>query len=98
MSANRRERRKLLRQYGLLDVVKKSSVGSRIEEGQNTHRLNLQRIKNDQLKKERERSGEINQSDDVNFYHDSKDGYDSFTSLLASKDWGNLELDDNDAE
>ena len=98
MSANRRERRKLLRQYGLLDVVKKTSVGSRIEEGQNTHRLNLQRIKNDQLKKDREKIGDLGISDDVNFYHDSKDEYNSFTSLLSSKDWKNLDIEEKDGE
>lgn len=98
MSANRRERRKLLRQYGLLDVIKKTSHGSRIEEGQNTHRLNLQRNKNEQLKREREKNGESDTSDNVNFYHDSKDEYTSFTSLLSSKNWENLDLDSNNGE
>ena len=52
MSNTRREKRKLMREFKVMDSFKKTSFSQRMEEGKKIQRENLQRIKNESIKKE----------------------------------------------
>jgi hypothetical protein len=93
--SNRKERRHILRSMGLLNVSKKDPFDNKLklEEGKNKHRLHLQRIKNEQIKKEN--SGDS--SDDFFIYRQQESEYSSFRSMLIERDWNNLESNDDNA-
>lgn len=97
--SNRRERRQILRKMGLLKETKsnKDLLGDSIERGNNKHRQHLQRVKNDMLMKERERSG-LQDENNVFFYRNQESEYSSLKSLLLNRNWDDLESDDSDAE
>lgn len=97
MSSTRREKRRLLRQYGVLDSVKKISLSERIEEGKSIHRENLQRMKNQTIKKEIERGSNVDQNQDFPIYRGVDNEYSIFGSFLNSKNWETLESNGDDA-
>lgn len=92
--SNRRERRQILRKMGLL---KETKIVDSIERGNNKHRQHLQRVKNDMLQREREKTGNVEDSDFF-FYRNQETEYSSLKSLLLNRDWKNLESDNEDAE
>jgi hypothetical protein len=98
--SNRRERRRILRRMGLLSEVKpkKNTLENSIEDGKNKHRQHLQRVKNDLIKKEKEKSIKSENSDDFFFYRNQNNEYSSLKSILLNRDWSNFESEDSDAE
>jgi len=98
--SNRRERRQILRRMGLLSEVKskKNTLENSIEDGKNKHRQHLQRVKNDLIKKEKEKSTKSENSDDFFFYRNQNNEYSSLKSILLNRDWSNFESEDSDAE
>jgi hypothetical protein len=93
--SNRRQRRQILKSMGLLNISKKDPFDNKakIEEGKNKHRIHLQKVKNDQLKKENvEDSG-----DNFFMYRQQDSEYFSFQSMLINKDWDTIESKDNNA-
>lgn len=97
MSSTRREKRRLLRQYGVLDSVKKIKLSERIEEGKSIHRENLQRMKNQSIKKEIEKGSNVDPNQDFPVYRGMDNEYSVFGSFLNSKNWETLESNGDDA-
>ena len=96
MSSTRREKRKILRQYGMLDSVKKTSFSERIEEGKRIHRENLQRMKNESIKKEISKKSDTEINQEFPVYRGIDTEYSFFGSFLDSKNWEILESDGDD--
>lgn len=93
---NRRERRKLLKQFGLLKA-NKSSKGAEtlknIEAGKELHRQNLQDMKNQEILKKKEQKPESVETPEAFFYRNESVEYGSFQSMLINKDWEKFEND-----
>jgi len=89
--SNRRERRAILRQMGLLGEVKKVSTESRIEEGKNKQRKHLQNVKNELNKRESTISDPNEGSSDFFQHLNQNAEYGSFKTMLMSRDWESLE-------
>jgi hypothetical protein len=87
---NRKERRKLLKNYGLLKLEKKRSVSDKINEGKEKHRLNLQEMKNSEIKRKIEK-GQENEESDFFMYRNLESSYDNLQSFFLNKDWNKLE-------
>jgi len=97
--SNRRERRQILKKMGLLSETKLNgaSLGDSIEMGRNKHRQHLQRVKNDLIRQEKERSGQGDEND-VFFYRNQTNEYSSLQSLLLNRNWKTFESNGEDAE
>jgi|LakMenE01Jun11ns_1017448.scaffolds.fasta_scaffold9723307_2 hypothetical protein len=96
MSNSRREKRKLMRQFGVMDSIKKKSFSERIEEGKKTQRENLQRIKNESIKREIERGSGVDTNPDFPIYRGIDNEYSFFGNFLNSKNWEILESNGDD--
>lgn len=93
---NRRERRKLLRQFGLLKANKTSRESltlSNIESGKELHRQNLQDMKNQQIANQRTQNPDSVEENEVFLYRNESNDYGSFQSMLMNKDWDKIEND-----
>ena len=93
---NRRERRKLLRQFGLLKPNKSNkalSGLSNIESGKELHRQNLQDMKNQEILRNKIQNPESVENHEIFFYRNESTDYGNFQSMLINKDWKNLEND-----
>ena len=91
---NRRERRKLLKQFGLLKPNKpfsKDSTISNIENGRELHRQNLQDMKNKEIANQKSKKQDSVDKDEVFLYRNQSNEYNSFQSMLMSKDWDQIE-------
>ena len=91
---NRRERRKLLKQFGLLKSYKpfsKDSAMSNIENGRELHRQNLQDMKNKEIANQKSKKPDSVDKDEVFLYRNQSNEYNSFQSMLMSKDWDQIE-------
>ena len=88
---NRRERRKLLRQFGLLKSDKQFSHFSSIEAGNEIHRQNLQDMKNNEIAKRKSETPDAIQDNEIFTYRNESNDYGSFQSMLLSKDWEKIE-------
>lgn len=87
--------KKLLKKMGLSHLEKDLVVDSaqRLEDGKEKHRQYLQNLKNDLIRKEKDKGLRPKvENDFFNFRTPSPD-YSSLKSLLKEKDWENLELD-----
>lgn len=93
--SNRKERRRILRSMGLLNVSKNDPFNNKakLDEGKNKHRLYLQRVKNEQIQKENKKDPE----NDFFIYRQQDSEYSLFQSMLMKKDWDSLESNDNNA-
>jgi hypothetical protein len=89
---NRREKRKLLKKFGLLKLEKKRDLSQKIQEGKEKHRLNLQEMKNSEIKKNQEKGSQTEQND-IFLYRNLENNYDNLQSFLIKKDWNQLEND-----
>jgi hypothetical protein len=89
---NRREKRKLLKKFGLLKLEKKRDLSQKIQEGKEKHRLNLQEMKNSEIKKNQEKGLQTEQND-IFLYRNLENNYDNLQSFLIQKDWNQLEND-----
>jgi len=89
---NRRERRKLLKKFGLLEIDKKRSSIDRLEEGKERHRLNLQEMKNSEVKKSVP-DGDNAKENDFFIYRNLENNYDNLQSFFLNKDWDEHEND-----
>jgi hypothetical protein len=89
---NRREKRKLLKKFGLLKLEKKRDLSQKIQEGKEKHRLNLQEMKNSEIKKNQEKGSQTEQND-IFLYRNLENNYDNLQSFLIQKDWNQLEND-----
>jgi hypothetical protein len=89
---NRRERRKLLKKFGLLELEKKRSSTDRLKEGKERHRLNLQEMKNSEIKKSTS-DGDNIEENDFFVYRNLESSYDNLQSFFINKDWDELEND-----
>jgi hypothetical protein len=89
---NRREKRKLLKKFGLLKLEKKRDLSQKIKEGKEKHRLNLQELKNSEIKKNQEKGLQTEQND-IFLYRNLENNYDNLQSFLIQKDWNQLEND-----
>jgi hypothetical protein len=87
---NRKERRQLLKKLGLLNLDKKKDPLKRIEDGKEKHRLNLQEMKNSEIKKNREKGIEP-QENEFFMYRNLDNSYDNLQSFLLKKDWNDTE-------
>lgn len=88
---NRRERRKLLRQFGLLKPNKPFSSTSNLDNGRELHRQNLQDMKNREITNQKlEKPDSIN-NNEVFLYRNVSNEYASFQSMLMDKDWNKIE-------
>lgn len=98
--SNRRERRQILKKMGLLSETKVNgaSLGDSIEMGRNKHRQHLQRVKNDLIKQEKERSGHEQDTNEVFYYRNQTNEYSSLQSLLLNRNWKNFESNEDNAE
>jgi hypothetical protein len=92
---NRRERRKLLRQFGLLKPKKgyKFNDFSSIEEGKEIHRKNVQEMVNRQIQEERSFDKTKKEDPEFFFYRNQDTDYSGFQSMLLNKNWDDLEKD-----
>lgn len=88
---NRRERRKLLRQFGLLKSDKKFSHFSSIEAGNEIHRQNLQAMKNQQIINQKNETPNSIEDNEIFTYRNESNEYGSFQSMMLSKDWDKIE-------
>jgi hypothetical protein len=91
---NRRERRKLLKQFGLLKPYKpfsKDSTMSNIENGKELHRQNLQDMKNNEIANIKLKNPDSVQNNEIFTYRNESNEYGSFQSMLLSKDWDQIE-------
>jgi hypothetical protein len=75
--SNRRERRQILKKLGLLSETNMTgaALGDSIEMGRNKHRQHLQRVKNDLIKKEKERYGQEHDINEVFYYRNQSNEY-----------------------
>lgn len=88
---NRRERRKLLRQFGLLKSYKPFSTTSNLDNGKELHRQNLQDMKNKEIANQKSKKPDSVDKDEVFLYRNQSNEYNSFQSMLMSKDWDQIE-------
>jgi len=88
---NRRERRKLLRQFGLLKSDKQFSHFSSIEAGNEIHRQNLQAMKNQQIINQKNEKPNSIEDNEIFTYRNESNEYGSFQSMMLSKDWDKIE-------
>ena len=90
---NRRERRRLLKQFGLLksQTGKNAVFTNSLEEGKEIHRKHIQESVNQQMKKEI-KSGKEPETDFF-FYRNQENEYGNLQSMLLNKDWDQLEKD-----
>jgi hypothetical protein len=89
---NRRERRKLLKQFGLLKSQSgKNAIFSNIEDGKEIHRKHMQESVNKQIKKEIE----LGKKTETDFfvYRNQDNEYGNLQSMLLNKDWDQIEKD-----
>ena len=89
---NRKERRQLLKKFGLLKLDKQKDPLKRIEDGKEKHRLNLQEMKNSEIKKRKERGTET-QENEFFMYRNLDNSYANLQSFLIRKDWNDTEND-----
>jgi hypothetical protein len=89
---NRRERRKLLKQFGLLKSNQKGSIPN-IEEGKEIHRRNLQEMRNSQIKSQMQQKPDSVEEHEFFMYRQNSPEYGSFQSMLLNKDWDQIEKD-----
>jgi 5-bromo-4-chloroindolyl phosphate hydrolysis protein len=92
---NRRERRKLLKQFGLLKSDLKKGALSNIEEGKEIHRRYLQEMKNSQMKSQAEKNSDSLEIPKNEFfmYRETPHEYGSFQSMLLNRNWDEIEKD-----
>ena len=90
---NRRERRKLLKQFGLLKSNQNKGSIPNIEEGKEIHRRNLQEMKNSQIKSQMKQNPDSVESPEYFAYRQNLPEYGSFQSMLMNKDWDQIEKD-----
>jgi|OM-RGC.v1.031446023 hypothetical protein len=93
---NRRERRKLLRQFGLLKPNKSNKALSglnNIESGKELHRQNLQDMKNQEILRNKKQNPESVEAPEAFIYRGESVDYGNFQSMLINRDWENLEND-----
>ena len=89
---NRRERRRLLKQFGLLKPYKPfSNTTSNIENGKELHRQNLQDMKNQEISNRKSLKPETVEDNEIFMYRNESNEYGSFQSMLMSKDWDKIE-------
>lgn len=89
---NRRERRKLLKQFGLLKPSKSfSATISNIENGKELHRQNLQDMKNQEILNKKLQKPETVEENEIFMYRNESNEYGSFQSMLMSRDWDKIE-------
>jgi hypothetical protein len=89
---NRRERRKLLKQFGLLKPYKPfSNSTSNIENGKELHRQNLQDMKNQEIANRKSEKPETVEDNEIFTYRNESNEYGSFQSMLMSRDWDKIE-------
>jgi len=89
---NRRERRKLLKQFGLLKPYKPfSNSTSNIENGKELHRQNLQDMKNQEKANRKSEKPETVEDNEIFTYRNESNEYGSFQSMLMSRDWDKIE-------
>ena len=93
---NRRERRKLLKQFGLLKPNKSNKTlpnSNNIESGKELHRQNLQDMKNQEILRKKIQNPESVENPDVFFYRNESAEYVNFQYMLINKDWEKFEND-----
>jgi len=93
---NRRERRKLLKQFGLLKPNKSNRTSDtlkNIESGKELHRQNLQDMKNHEISKKKMQNPESIEAPEAFFYRNESVEYGNFQSMLMNKDWKTLDND-----
>ena len=90
---NRRERRRILKQFGLLKVKSPNGSLPNIEEGREIHRRNLQEMKNSQIKAQKESKPESIDAPETFVYRGETPEYGSFQSMLLNKNWDEIEKD-----
>jgi hypothetical protein len=89
---NRRERRKLLKQFGLLKPHKPfSATMTNIENGKELHRQNLQDMKNHEIINNKLQNPEAVEDNEIFMYRNESNEYGSFQSMLMSRDWDKIE-------
>ena len=89
---NRRERRKLLKQFGLLKPYKPfSNTTSNIENGKELHRQNLQDMKNQEIASKKAEKPESVENNEIFTYRNESNEYGSFSSMLMNRDWDKIE-------
>lgn len=91
---NRRERRKLLKQFGLLKPNKpfsKDSSISNIENGKELHRQNLQDMKNNEIANKKSKKPDNVLDNEIFTYRNESNEYSTFQSMLLSKNWDQIE-------
>ena len=91
---NRRERRKLLKQFGLLKPNKpfsENSTMSNIENGRELHRQNLQDMKNNEIANKKLEKPDSVKNNEIFTYRNESNEYGSFRSMLLRKDWEQIE-------
>lgn len=87
---NRRERRKLLKKFGLLNLDKSRDPLKKLEEGKEKHRVNLQEMKNSEIKKQKEKGIET-QENEFFMYRNLDNDYNNLQSFLLGKNWDESE-------
>lgn len=87
---NRRERRKLLKKFGLLNLDKSRDPLKKLEEGKEKHRVNLQEMKNSEIKKQKEKGIET-QENEFFMYRNLDNNYNNLQSFLLGKNWDESE-------
>lgn len=90
---NRRERRKILKKFGLLKRDNKNDSILNIEEGKEIHRRNLQEMRNSQIKSQIERNPSSVEESEFFIYRQNSPEYGSFQSMLLNKNWDEIEKD-----
>ena len=87
---NRRERRKLLKKFGLLNLDKSRDPLKKLEEGKEKHRVNLQEMKNSEIKKQKAKGIET-QENEFFMYRNLDNNYNNLQSFLLGKNWDESE-------
>jgi hypothetical protein len=90
--SNRRERRKILKNMGLLGLAKKNPFKgeSNIEEGENRRRQHLQSIKNREILENQEK-----EQNDIFVYRGDSNEYGNFKTMLVSRNWDSIGSDND---
>jgi hypothetical protein len=88
---NRRERRKLLKHFGLLKPHKPFSTTSNVENGKELHRQNLQDMKNHEIANKKLQKPDSVEENKIFIYRNESNDYGSFQSMLMNKDWDKIE-------
>lgn len=89
--------KKLLKKLGLSqyekEIMKTSSLESRISDGRDKHRSYLQDVKNDVIKQEIQKGIRQPENPEIfNFRREVPD-YSSFKSLITKRNWDEFDLD-----